>query len=101
MAGSHLTNLVQLPYLQWLERTIVRRSHSQEQKDICGIMTMGPDADLLHQLEHRMAGLQREPLRASEWPVPDAASAWLPLVDISKSPTSSVGGGGTRSEARE
>jgi HSP20 family molecular chaperone IbpA len=44
--------------------------------------------DLLHQLEHRMGRtFLGELLRASEWPVPEAATtAWLPLVDIFEEP---------------
>jgi HSP20 family protein len=43
--------------------------------------------DLLHQLEHRLGRTFNEPLRASEWPVPDAATtAWMPLVDIFEEP---------------
>src|SRR5438094_10128840 len=47
-----------------------------------------PILDLLHQLEHRMGRtFNGEPLRASEWPVPEAATtAWLPLVDIFEEP---------------
>ena len=53
-----------------------------------GIMTRDPMLDLLHQLEHRMGRtFNGEPLRASEWPVPEAATtAWLPLVDIFEEP---------------
>src|SRR5438445_13562814 len=47
-----------------------------------------PMLDVLHQLEHRMGRtFNGELLRASEWPVPEAAtSAWLPLVDIFEEP---------------
>jgi HSP20 family molecular chaperone IbpA len=53
-----------------------------------GIMTRDPMLDLLHQLEHRMGRtFNGELLRASEWPVPEAATtAWLPLVDIFEEP---------------
>src|SRR5947208_14809936 len=53
-----------------------------------GIMTRDPMLDLLHQLEHRMGRtFNGEPLRASEWSVPEAATtAWLPLVDIFEEP---------------
>ena len=53
-----------------------------------GIMKRDPMLDLLHQLEHRMGRtFNGEPLRASEWPVPEAATtAWLPLVDIFEEP---------------
>src|SRR2546422_11674908 len=53
-----------------------------------GIMTRDPMLDLLHQLEHRMGRTSNgEPLRASEWSVPEAATtAWLPLVDIFDEP---------------
>ena len=44
--------------------------------------------DLLYQLEHRMGrSFNGQLLRASEWPVPEAATtAWLPLVDIFEEP---------------
>ncbi|MGH7549109.1 MAG: Hsp20/alpha crystallin family protein [Gemmatimonadales bacterium] len=43
--------------------------------------------DLLYQLEHRMGRIFHEPLRTSEWPVPEAATtAWMPLVDIFEEP---------------
>src|ERR1700682_6077440 len=46
-----------------------------------------PMLELMHQLEHRMNGNYSEPFRASERPVPDAATtAWLPLVDIIEEP---------------
>src|SRR5256886_12603031 len=53
-----------------------------------GIMTRDPMLDLLHQLDHRMGRtFNGEPLRASEWSVPEAATtAWLPLVDIFEEP---------------
>jgi HSP20 family protein len=52
-----------------------------------GITTRDPMLDLLHQLEHRMGRAFREPFRAFEWPVPEAATtAWLPLVDIFEEP---------------
>ena len=53
-----------------------------------GIMTRDPMLDLVHQLEHRMGRtFNGEPLRASEWSVPEAATtAWLPLVDIFEEP---------------
>ena len=53
-----------------------------------GIMTRDPMLDVLHQLEHRMGRtFNGEPLRASEWSVPEAATtAWLPLVDIFEEP---------------
>src|SRR6266404_5508011 len=46
-----------------------------------------PMLDLLHHLEHRIGRTFNEPLRASEWPVPEAVTtAWLPLVDIFEEP---------------
>src|SRR5438309_10842892 len=53
-----------------------------------GIMTRDPMLDLLQQLEHRMGRtFNGELLRASEWPVPEAATtAWLPLVAIFEEP---------------
>ncbi len=52
-----------------------------------GIATRDPMLDLLHQLEHRLGRTFNEPLRASEWPVPEAATtAWMPLVDIFEEP---------------
>src|ERR1051325_8094151 len=52
-----------------------------------GITQRDPMLDLLHQLEHRIGRTFSEPLRASEWPVPEAATtAWLPLVDIFEEP---------------
>ena len=53
-----------------------------------GIMTRDPMLDLVHQLENRMGRtFNGEPLRASEWSVPEAATtAWLPLVDIFEEP---------------
>jgi HSP20 family molecular chaperone IbpA len=44
--------------------------------------------DLLYHLEHRMGRIVNgEPLRGSEWPVPEAATtARLPLVDIFEEP---------------
>ncbi|HEX9705182.1 MAG TPA: Hsp20/alpha crystallin family protein [Gemmatimonadales bacterium] len=47
-----------------------------------------PMVDLLYQLEHRMGrSFNGQLLRASEWPVPEAATtAWLPLVDIFEEP---------------
>src|SRR3989442_11984993 len=53
-----------------------------------GITTRDPMLELLHHLEHRMGRtVNGELLRASEWPVPEAATAaWLPLVDIFEEP---------------
>jgi HSP20 family protein len=53
-----------------------------------GMMTRDPMLELLHQLEHRMGRtFNGELLRASEWPIPEAATtAWLPLVDIFEEP---------------
>ena len=53
-----------------------------------GMTTRDPMLDLLHQLQHRMGRtFNGEMLRASEWPVPEAATtAWLPLVDIFEEP---------------
>src|SRR6266481_7042249 len=46
-----------------------------------------PMLDLLHHLEHRIGRTFNEPLRASEWPVPEAVTtAWMPLVDIFEEP---------------
>ena len=46
-----------------------------------------PMLDLLHHLEHRIGRTFNEPLRGSEWPVPEAVTtAWLPLVDIFEEP---------------
>ena len=46
-----------------------------------------PMAHLLHQLEHRVGRLYREPLSTFEWPAPEAApAAWLPVVDIFEEP---------------
>ena len=47
-----------------------------------------PMLELLHHLEHRMGRtFNGEPLRAWEWPVPEAATtAWQPLVDIFEEP---------------
>src|SRR5947208_14965761 len=46
-----------------------------------------PMLDLLHHLEHRIGRTFNEPLRPSEWPVPEAVTtAWLPLVDIFEEP---------------
>lgn len=46
-----------------------------------------PMLDLLYQLENRMGRSFSEPLRASEWPVPEAATtAWMPLVDVFEEP---------------
>jgi len=43
--------------------------------------------DLMHHLEHRIGRAFNEPLRGSEWPVPEAVTtAWLPLVDIFEEP---------------
>ncbi len=43
--------------------------------------------DLMHHLEHRIGRTFNEPLRGSEWPVPEAVTtAWLPLVDIFEEP---------------
>src|SRR5438034_8773866 len=47
----------------------------------------GPMLDLMHHLEHRIGRTFNEPLRGSEWPVPEAVTtAWLPLVDIFEEP---------------
>src|SRR5437762_13102993 len=46
-----------------------------------------PMLDLMHHLEHRIGRTVNEPLRGSEWPVPEAVTtAWLPLVDIFEEP---------------
>src|SRR5216117_3805238 len=46
-----------------------------------------PMLDLLHHLEHRIGRTFNEPLRGSEWPVPETVTtAWLPLVDIFEEP---------------
>src|SRR5947208_15800185 len=46
-----------------------------------------PMLDLMHHLEHRIGRTFNEPLRGSEWPVPEAVTtAWLPLVDIFEEP---------------
>src|SRR5216117_3221743 len=52
-----------------------------------GTIQRDPMLDLLHHLEHRIGRTFKEPLRAAEWPVPDAATtAWQPLVDIFEEP---------------
>jgi HSP20 family protein len=52
-----------------------------------GVTQRDPMLDLLHHLEHRIGRTFNEPLRGSEWPVPEAATtAWLPLVDIFEEP---------------
>src|SRR5437773_8865598 len=52
-----------------------------------GITKRDPMLDLLYQLEQRMGRSFNEPLRAFEWPVPEAATtAWMPLVDIFEEP---------------
>src|SRR5438094_9523677 len=46
-----------------------------------------PMLDLMHDFEHRIGRTFNEPLRGSEWPVPEAVTtAWLPLVDIFEEP---------------
>src|SRR5438128_9457958 len=43
--------------------------------------------DLVYQLEQRVGRWFNEPLRAFEWPVPEAGTtAWMPLVDIFEEP---------------
>ena len=86
-----MTNIVQPMYLgNGLEGTIVRCNRLTRAKEdhMVGNMTRDPMLDLLHQLEHRMGRtFNGELLRASEWPVPEAATtAWLPLVDIFEEP---------------
>src|SRR5437868_14464348 len=52
-----------------------------------GTIQRDPMLDLLHHLEHRIGRTFNEPLRGSEWPVPEAVTtAWLPLVDIFEEP---------------
>src|SRR5207247_402914 len=52
-----------------------------------GTTQRDPMLDLLHHLEHRIGRTFNEPLRGSEWPVPEAVTtAWLPLVDIFEEP---------------
>ena len=52
-----------------------------------GITRRDPMLDVLYQLEHRMGRSYNEPLRAYDWPVPEAATtAWLPLVDLFEEP---------------
>ena len=52
-----------------------------------GTIQRDPMLDLLHHLEHRIGRTLNEPLRAAEWPVPEAVTtAWLPLVDIFEEP---------------
>jgi HSP20 family protein len=59
----------------------------EEEDDMVGITKRDPMLDLLYQLEQRMGRSFNEPLRAFEWPVPEAATtAWLPLVDIFEEP---------------
>ena len=54
-----------------------------------GTIQRDPMLDLLHHLEHRIGRTFNEPLRAAEWPVPEAVTtAWLPLVDIFEEPDS-------------
>ncbi len=68
------------------ERLQLTRSKEAED-DMVGITKRDPMLDLLYQLEQRMGRSFNEPLRASEWPVPEAATtAWLPLVDIFEEP---------------
>src|SRR6266702_891959 len=51
--------------------------------DMFSVTQKNPMLDQLHQLDHRVGRIYNEPFRASEWPVPEAATtAWLPLVDI-------------------
>jgi HSP20 family protein len=46
-----------------------------------------PLVELLHQLEHRMAGTFETPLRTFDWAAQEtAAPGWLPLVDIFEEP---------------
>jgi len=52
-----------------------------------GTIQRDPMLDLLHHLEHRIGRTFNEPLRGSEWPVPETVTtAWLPLVDIFEEP---------------
>src|SRR2546421_6654041 len=52
-----------------------------------GPIQRDPMLDWLHHLEHRIGRTFNEPLRGSEWPVPEAVTpAWLPLVDIFEEP---------------
>ena len=66
----------------------LQSTHKSKEDHMVGIMARDPMLDLLHQLEHRMGRtFNGELLRASEWPVPGAATtAWLPLVDIFEEP---------------
>src|SRR5437870_13891873 len=68
------------------ERLQLTRSKEAED-DMVGITKRDPMLDLLYQLEQRMGRSFNEPLRAFEWPVPEAATtAWMPLVDIFEEP---------------
>src|SRR2546426_4434714 len=61
--------------------------HNLRRHNMFSVTQRDPMVDLLHHLEHRMGRTFNEPFRASEWPVPEAATtAWLPLVDIFDEP---------------
>src|SRR6059036_4259994 len=61
--------------------------HNLRRHDMFSVTQRDPMLDLLHHLEHRVGRIYNEPFRASEWPVPEAATtAWLPLVDIFEEP---------------
>src|SRR3989441_10838009 len=61
--------------------------HNLRRHNMFSVTQRDPMVDLLHHLEHRMGRTFNEPFRASEWPVPEAATtAWLPLVDIFEEP---------------
>jgi HSP20 family protein len=53
-----------------------------------GSLRRDPMVDLVHQLDHRMAGNFNTPLRTFEWPGPETATAtaWQPPVDIFEEP---------------
>src|SRR6266699_1728610 len=61
--------------------------HNLRRHDMFSVTQRDPMLDLLHHLEPRVGRIYNEPFRASEWPVPEAATtAWLPLVDIFEEP---------------
>src|SRR2546428_13563188 len=61
--------------------------HNLRRHNMFSVTQRDPMVDLLHHLEHRIGRTFNEPFRASEWPVPEAATtAWLPLVDIFEGP---------------
>src|SRR6058998_2651147 len=52
-----------------------------------GTTTRHPMLDLLYQLQRRTGQNFTEPLRAFDWPLPEATTAaWQPVVDIFEEP---------------